>query len=601
MSRVFLIAVLFAVSTVAPEAQSGGAVQGTVKAADTDRPLSGARVTLTVVTAATPVAGSGTVVSGALGGIPAEATVVAASTGSSRTISSITTETDGKFSFQNLEPGLYTLHVLRDGYARQSYGQRIVGGSPTALRVIAGQSAIVGLTLIPAGNVSGAIRSPEGRPQAGVPVQLLRATYNSSGQRTFQVEGTARTNDRGEYRLYWVTPGRYYLAAGTPAGPNRPVNPNNITASPNEIPERSFVLTYYPGVSDARGAGLIDINPGGEINGIDFTVVGQQLQRIRGRIVDSDTGRPPRGVGLSLAYRTLTGNSAAFSAGEKYNPATGEFELRNVPAGSYVVQAIASDEIAAAEGETLVRVGAIALRANARVPVEVSDTDVDGVELRLSAGVNLRGRITVDGLPLSSVAGWERVRVPLKPTLDSAFGPNVQPAAPVPQAPSADGTFVISGVSPGEFTVGPIAGLPAGLYIKEARFSQTDVLSQPLRFSGVASSPLEIVLSAKASQLDGTALDRSAAVVSGARVVLVPDRMRGRIDLYRTTLSDSAGRFVFRSVPPGDYRVFGWEALESYGYFNPDVLRAAEPQSTSVHVGESAGMSVTLKVIPLGQ
>jgi hypothetical protein len=415
------------------------------------------------------------------------------------------------------------------------------------------------------------------------------------------VEGTARTNDRGEYRLYWVTPGRYYLAAGTPAGPNRPVNPNNITASPNEIPERSFVLTYYPGVSDARGAGLIDINPGGEINGIDFTVVGQQLQRIRGRIVDSDTGRPPRGVGLSLAYRTLTGNSAAFSAGEKYNPATGEFELRNVPAGSYVVQAIASDEIAAAEGETLVRVGAIALRANARVPVEVSDTDVDGVELRLSAGVNLRGRITVDGLPLSSVAGWERVRVPLKPTLDSAFGPNVQPAAPVPQAPSADGTFVISGVSPGEFTVGPIAGLPAGLYIKEARFSQTDVLSQPLRFSGVASSPLEIVLSAKASQLDGTALDRSAAVVSGARVVLVPDRMRGRIDLYRTTLSDSAGRFVFRSVPPGDYRVFGWEALESYGYFNPDVLRAAEPQSTSVHVGESAGMSVTLKVIPLGQ
>jgi hypothetical protein len=77
--------------------------------------------------------------------------------------------------------------------------------------------------------------------------------------------------------------------------------------------------------------------------------------------------------------------------------------------------------------------------------------------------------------------------------------------------------------------------------------------------------------------------------------------MRGRIDLYRTTLSDSAGRFVFRSVPPGDYRVFGWEALESYGYFNPDVLRAAEPQSTSVHVGESAGMSVTLKVIPLGQ
>ena len=101
--------------------------------------------------------------------------------------------------------------------------------------------------------------------------------------------------------------------------------------------------------------------------------------------------------------------------------------------------------------------------------------------------------------------------MPLKPTLDSAFGPNLQPAAPVPQAPGVDGSFTIAGVSPGEFNVGPVTGLPAGFYIKEARFNQADVLSQPLRFSGVASSPLEIVLSSKAGQLEGMAVDARSA------------------------------------------------------------------------------------------
>jgi len=189
----------------------------------------------------------------------------------------------------------------------------------------------------------------------------------------------------------------------------------------------------------------------------------------------------------------------------------------------------------------------------------------------------------------------------LKPTLDSAFGPSAQPAAPLPQAPLADGSFVITGVSPGEFSLGAIAGLPAGLYIKEARFNQTDVLSQPLRFSGVSTSALEIVLSRKAGQLDGTALDSRAAAASGARVVLVPERQRSRTDLYKTTVSDSTGHFLFRNVPPGDYRLFGWEALESYGYFDPDLLRRVESQGIPVQIGEAAANTINLKIIPVSQ
>ncbi len=248
-------------------------------------------------------------------------------------------QTEGS-SFQNLNAGLYSLQVLRDGYARQSYGQRVPGGSATAINLASGQSIRnIVMTMIPAGNVSGAVRGPDGQPQTGVPVQLLRAIFNSSGQRTFQVEGAARTNDRGEYRLYWITPGRYYISAGTAPGPNRPLNPNNKEGSPNEVPERSFALTFFRESGTHGAAGLIDVTSGGELNGIDFNIPDQQLRRVRGRIIDSSSGQPPHAVSLSLAYRTLSGASGAFNSGEKYDSRTGEFELRNVPPGFYVVQA----------------------------------------------------------------------------------------------------------------------------------------------------------------------------------------------------------------------------------------------------------------------
>ena len=117
-------------------------------------------------------------------------------------------------------------------------------------------------------------------------------------------------------------------------------------------------------------------------------------------------------MGLSLAYRTLSGASGAFSSGEKYDARTGEFELRNVPPGVYVLQAIASDQAPAPEGETVLRIAPLATRPNARVPIEVSNTDLDGILLTLTAGVALPGRITVDGMPLPLLVDGRRSACP---------------------------------------------------------------------------------------------------------------------------------------------------------------------------------------------
>jgi hypothetical protein len=85
--------------------------------------------------------------------------------------------------------------------------------------------------------------------------------------------------------------------------------------------------------------------------------------------------------------------------------------------------------------------------------------------------------------------------------------------------------------------------------------------------------------------------------VAGARLVLVPDR-RNRIDLFKAVTSDASGHFLVRNIPHGDYRVFGWEALEANAYFDPDLLRRSDPFGVPLRISDSSSNSITVRIIP---
>src|SRR5206468_10857507 len=124
-------------------------------------------------------------------------------------ISPIRTDREGRFVFAELQEGSYRITAVRNGYAQEEYGQKAPGGNGTPIIVAAGQKLTdIVIRLERAGNVTGRVRDFRGDPITGFYVQLLRAAYNSRGQRDFQIIGSARTDDRGEYRLYWITPGR---------------------------------------------------------------------------------------------------------------------------------------------------------------------------------------------------------------------------------------------------------------------------------------------------------------------------------------------------------------------------------------------------------
>jgi Carboxypeptidase regulatory-like domain len=575
-----VLALLQSPVSPAPPQDTRPAIQGFVVRAGTTEPLSNAQVTLI--------------------GVIASATGAQVSRGATSNTAQTVTDRSGRFEFRSIAPGSYRIAAARNGYARQEYGQRAFGTEGRVLTVVAGQpveTITIGLT--PAGTVTGVVKDPSGELIAGLEIRLLQHVYGAYGQRTFVAAGSDRTDDRGEYRVFWVTPGRYYLVA-LPSASARAVATFGVPAGANEVLENRFPPTYYPGTIDLSQASLIDVRPGEELTGIDVSVSRQALFRVRGRVVDPRTGQPPRTASVTIVPRGPAVPVAAFRSASPYNPSDGTFELGDVAPGAYwvrtIVTAASADSILTADaaGRTVADIFTESLMADrrvAQVAVDVAGSDVDGLVIAVGAGVSIRGRLRVDGSTLAAVGNLDRLQVTLRPATTGTPSSTHRPV-------STDGVFRLDSVSPGDYVV-TVQPLPPEYYVKEARLDQVDALEQPLVIAGPVPGTLDVLLSRASGRIDGTVVDSRGHGVSGVQAVLVPaQRLRWRFDLFRTAATDSTGRFSLSGIPPGDYSLFSWEALQAFAYFDEDVLRKSEAAATPVRIAESSTATVQVTMIP---
>ena len=127
----------------------------------------------------------------------------------------------------------------------------------------------------------------------GVPYLYVRALRYPTDGRTLRVGAgtTARTDDRGHYRLFELPAGDYVVLASLtdPQGGLRSVShaPLLIPATPR----LGYVPTFYPGTTTVDGARVVRVTAGQDTNGIDFAAVLARLARLTIKADDS-TGRP---------------------------------------------------------------------------------------------------------------------------------------------------------------------------------------------------------------------------------------------------------------------------------------------------------------------
>jgi len=528
------------------------------------------------------------------------------------------TDERGRFFFNDVEPGTYKVMFSGNGYARQDYGQRTsVGGVPMTLAAGQVKDDIV-MRMMAVAALSGRIRDSLGQPVAGVTVQLFRFTYDETGQRKIQRVTATRTDDRGEYRMYYLSPGRYYMSAGNQPGENQqnigvPPGLESLLLGPgyssaNRV-SQNYTMMYYPGVPDENSATPIDVQSGADVQGIDVFVNPQQSYRVRGRVVDSRTGQSPPNafVRMSAQNSDPTNLGIGLLAGSaNYRPADGTFEMQNVSAGAYTLSASVPGtqtrppdfgNMSPAERSAYLQSQQSEQNAlpKAFASVNVVNADVEGVVLTLGISMSLAGRLRVESNALPADAfGFTRVQmkggsVPSDPV--SGGGPQPRPI-------TADGTFRIDNLWPGEYRVS-LAGLPQGFYLKEARFADTDVLNGPLRLNGPDSQPLDLLISSNVGAIDGVAVDAAGQPMAGAQVVLIPGRGRERAELFRPVTADLNGRFTISSIAPGEYILAAWEAMEPNAYFDPNSIRQAEVSGKAIRVPESSTQTVNVSVIPI--
>jgi hypothetical protein len=484
---------------------------------------------------------------------------------------SASSDAQGNFTFQDLEPGRYTLSSERAGYLRTTYSTSS-NGPVASLDLTSGQTLTgIAIKMTPQALISGRITDEDGEPYPNVRVDLTKWMY-VGGQKRLQPSNVVNSNAEGVFAIGSLAAGSYYIGATPPSvPPSLGIHPG---------PEETYVTTYYPGATDPASAIAVQVAAGAVARGIEIRLRKARAFRVRGKLVDLAGGAAPANANLVLVPKdgpNLPGPTPNAMVRD------GTFVFAGVLPGVYILQAMPGR----------------ASSGMARQLVAVGNADVDDLVVQLGPGAEITGTISIDGTvppPQPQQPGTPGTNA--RPTVFLMAADGVRGSFQQPQ-PNDDGTFVIHNIMPGTYQVS-VQSLPAGTYVKSIRFGSQDLMKTPLDLSGGSGGAINVVLSPNAGDISGIVHGADGTALMGVFVTLwtpgVP--MEGIQDFTRTTATDVNGQFKFASLPPGEYRIAAWEQIEPGLGTVPEFRIKFESKAAAVRLDENAHENIEAPLIP---
>ncbi len=473
------------------------------------------------------------------------------------------TSASGSFAFSDLEPGTYQTTVERAGYvsAPENEGKTVT--------VKAGETTSdFKLTLLRTGAISGHVFDTDGEPLAGVSVQVLKPRKGTGGW-------GAISDDLGEYRAFNLAPGKYKVVATFQGSGMEPaVRMQRSPSSDGRVARDAYATVYYPGTIDSAQALAITVETGADLRGINFQMVRTHAVRVRGQI-----------SGLTGVFTTVNLQPSNQGSGGQTRDAVvtpkGEFELADVLPGTYWLSAASSGLDSASRFFT-------------RRLVQVGDQDIDDLQLALSAGQKLTGRLVPpEGRSLPHG---------LFTFLESRVPGDTQQSGAVGQV-SPDGAFSMRDIAPGDYDA-VIASADASdddLYIASIKMGEVDALAEGVHISEVAPEPLVFTLKPKGGAITSTVHDDQGRPVPDAHVLLVPDAPKtNRLALHGECKTSADGTCKINGITPGDYHLYGIQDDRPIDHRDSDLLKAVEEKGKAVTLAEGQQETLEVKVAPGG-
>jgi hypothetical protein len=405
------------------------------------------------------------------------------------------------------------------------------------------------------GVITGRIVDEFNDPVADIRVSALRYQTVQGARRLQETRGSS-TNDAGEYRLYGLAPGDYYVLA----------QPQNYSF--DDTTDRSALAPmYYPGTGNAAEAQKLTIGVGQTLTGINLTLQPVRAARVSGTLVDSQ-GRPLPNSRVTLGQPS--GPLQRFMSAPVR--ADGAWTIGGVTPGEYTLRASAGGQ----DAEVVVQT------------ITIAGDDVAGIQLMTMPLSVLRGRVILDG----SVVG-----PPLRPGSVRVSTTFVGAQGGANAVVKDDASFEMK-MQPGRAILRATISAP-DWHVRSVRVDGVDVSDRGVDVpAGGVMADITVELTTKRTELSGTIRTAAGAQTRDATVVLFAQdaELWGVASRYLALGSpDLDGVYKVR-LTPGAYYAIALTEVDRSEWNAPEVLGPLRDRAVPFTIAEGETKVLDLTV-----